>query len=143
MEKFILSTIIIDDEVVAILELIDLLNAFPSINIVRTATNLDDGIELIKFSHPNIVFLSIDMPFKSGLDIFNEFESPDFKIIFCSSEKQFSIRSLVKPISGFLFKPFDIVKLEESLQKVHEELLHEQNPHILLKNLNIQSTRGM
>jgi len=139
MEKKLFNTVIIDDEVVAILELIDLLNVYSSINIVGTATNLDEGIELIKFTNPNIVFLDLDMPYKSGIEIYNEFESPDFKIILCSSKKQFSIRNFGKPFSGFLFKPFDIVTLEELLQKVHDELLLEQNPLKLTKNLKTNS----
>ena len=134
MEKFQFKVLIIDKEVVSILELIDLLNIFSSINVVGTATNLDDGIDLIKFTHPNIVFLDFEMLDTTGLDIFKEFDSPEFKIILCSSKKLYPIQNSIKSNCGYLLKPVTIIKLDESLQKVHTELLLEDNAKKLEKN---------
>lgn len=125
MSNFLLSAVIIDDEVNAILDLIDLLNTFSSINIIGTATTLDEGIELIKKTHPKIVFLDVDMPNRSGIEIFDEFEFIDFKIIFCSSKKYFTNNSIRNSASGYLSKPLDIIKLHEHLEKVYYELLVE------------------
>jgi len=125
MNNFLLSAVIIDDEVNAILDLIDLLNDFSTINIVGTATNLEEGIELIKVTHPKIVFLDVDMPNRSGIEIFDEFEFIDFKIIFCSSKKYFTNNSIRNSASGYLSKPLDIIKLHEHLEKVYYELLVE------------------
>ena len=125
MTNFLLSAVIIDDDVNAILDLIDLLNTFSSINIIGTATNLDEGIELIKITHPKIVFLDVDMPNRSGIEIFDEFESIDFKIICCSSKKYFTNNSIRNSVNGYLEKPLDIIKLHEYLEKVYYELLVE------------------
>jgi len=125
MNNFLLSAVIIDDEVNAILDLIDLLNTFSSINIIGTATNLDEGIELIKITHPKIVFLDVEMPNRSGIEIFDEFEVIDFKIIFCSSKKFFANNSVRNSASGYLSEPLDIIKLHEYLEKVYYELLVE------------------
>jgi len=125
MNNLLLSAVIIDDEVNEILDLIDLLNTFSSINIIGTATNLDEGIELIKITHPKIVFLDVDMPNRSGIEIFDEFELIDFKIIFCSSKKFFTNNSIRNSASGYLSKPLDIIKLHEHLEKVYNELLVE------------------
>jgi two-component system LytT family response regulator len=123
MNNSLISAVIIDDEVSAILDLIDLLNDFSSINIIGTATNLDEGIELIKITHPKIVFLDVDMPNRSGIEIFDEFEVIDFKIIFCSSKKFFTNNNIRNSASGYLSKPLDIIKLQEHLEKVFNELL--------------------
>ncbi|HEY5591423.1 MAG TPA: response regulator [Paludibacter sp.] len=125
MNNFLFSTVIIDDEVSAILDLIDLLNAFPSINIIGTATNLDEGVELIKVTHPKIVFVDIDMPNRSGIEIFDEFDFIDFKIIFCSSKKYFTNNNIRNSTCEYLSKPLDIIKLHEHLEKVFYELLVE------------------
>jgi two-component system LytT family response regulator len=125
MNKFLLSAVIIDDEVCAILDLIDLLNAFPSINIIGTATNLDEGIELIKVTHPKIVFVDIDMPNRSGIEIFDEFEFIDFKIIFCSSKKYFTNNNIRNSKCEYLSKPLNVIELREHLEKVFYELLVE------------------
>ena len=125
MNNFLFSTVIIDDEVSAILDLIDLLNAFPSINIIGTATNLDEGVELIKVTHPKIVFVDIDMPNRSGIEIFDEFDFIDFKIIFCSSKKYFTNNNIRNSTCEYLSKPLDIIELHEHLEKVFYELLVE------------------
>ncbi len=129
MENFLLDTVIIDDEVVAILDLIDMLNVYSSINIVGTATNLDEGIELIRITHPNIVFLDIDMPYKSGSEIFNEFEDPYFKIIFTTSKNQKTLRNLMQHSCEYLSKPLDRDKLNESLNHVFQAFISEKNIH--------------
>lgn len=121
-----LRTVIIDDEVAPILWLIDLLNAFTLIDIAGTATNFDEGITLIKVTQPDIVFIDINMPGRSGLEIYNEFEYPDFKIILCTSNQQFTVTELSKSASGYLLKPANINKLHHIFQKVYDEILHEQ-----------------
>jgi two-component system LytT family response regulator len=126
MKNIVLSTVIIDDEVNPILGLIDLLNAFSSINIVGTSTNLEEGVALIKATQPDIVFIDINMPGRSGLEIYDEFESPYFKIIFCTSNQHFTMSELRKSASGYLLKPVDINILHHILQKVYDELLYEQ-----------------
>lgn len=126
MKNIKLSTVIIDDEVAPILGLIDLLNVFSSIDIVGTATNLDDGIALIKVTQPDIVFVDINMPGRSGLEIYNEFELNHFKIILCTSNQQFTSDERRNVASGYLLKPVNIKILHTILQKVYDEFILER-----------------
>ena len=76
------SAVIIDDEEDGINVLKQLLKNFTSLNIkvAGVATNLKQGVQLIKQNEPEIVFLDIDMPNENGIAIFNYFESPAFKV---------------------------------------------------------------
>jgi two-component system LytT family response regulator len=123
-----LSAVIIDDEVAAIYVLEELLANFSAIKVkvVGLASNLSDGVNIIKKTQPDIVFIDINMPGKSGLEIYDEFNSPEFKIIFCSAHEQFAIDALKKNASGYLLKPIDLIDLQEILKKVTAELCHEQ-----------------
>ncbi len=126
MKNPMLRAVIIDDEVISILLLVDLLSAFSTINIAGTATSLNEGIDLIKTTKPDIVFLDINMPGRNGLEIFNDFRNPEFKIIFCTAYPQYAIKIVGQPVSGYLLKPLDIIELQKTLHKVTEEIKHEK-----------------
>jgi len=101
-----------------------------------TSTNLDNGIELIKATQPEIVFLDVNMPFRNGFEIYKEFKSPDFKIIFCSASEKYKVEALSRNASGYLLKPIDIIELQDSLEKVYDEYSNE------LKNFELNNRQG-
>jgi two-component system, LytTR family, response regulator len=140
-----LSTVIIDNEEIAIHELVDLLNKLSSfeIKVIGIASNLNDGVALIKKTRPDIVFLDVNIPGKNGLEIFNEFKHPYFKIIFCTADPNYAIAALKHSASGYLLKPVDFFELREALQKVSKEFIREQQRLQLEDQLNILSTPEM
>lgn len=143
-----LSAVIIDDEESAIHILKELLTSFSSIKVkvVGIALNLADGVDLIKTTQPDIVFVDINMPGKSGLEIYNEFNSPEFKIIFCSAHQQYALDALKRNASGYLLKPVDLIDLQEILKKVTDEL-HQQQIQLQIEDkiniLNSPVTSGV
>ena len=96
--------VVIDDEVDAINVVVKLLETFSSIlfKITGTANNLKEGVELIKKTKPDLIFLDIEMPGKNGLAIYDYFENPDFKIIFMTAYQQYAIEALKKSASDYL-----------------------------------------
>ena len=140
MKKLNLSAVIIDDEIAAIEVLVDLLKTFSTIKIVATASNLDEGVEHIKRTQPDIVFLDINMPHRNGLEIYNEFNTPTFKVIFCTAYDQYAINALGNSASGYLLKPVDISELEKLIQKVTDEFLEDQKLLQIEETVNILST---
>ena len=79
-----LKAVIIDDKEPAIKLLVGLLtnHSFIKIKIAGTALNLTDGVEIIKKTQPDIVFLEVNLPGRNGLEIYKLFKTPTFKIIF-------------------------------------------------------------
>lgn len=140
-----LRVVIIDDEETAIYLLSNFLGNLSSfeVKIIGTALNLEDGVELIKKTQPDIVFLDIKMPRRNGLEIYNEFKSPPFKIIFCSSYQQYALDVLKKSANGYLLKPVDFIELRDTLQVVSSELIQEQQKLQLEDKINLMSTPEM
>ena len=64
-----IKTIIIDDERLARNELKKLLTEFPEIEVVAEAANANEGIEKIDSLAPDLIFLDIQMPGKTGFDM--------------------------------------------------------------------------
>jgi two-component system, LytTR family, response regulator len=134
-----LSAVIIDAEESAINLLVELLTNHSSIKIVGTAANLTEGAAIIKQTQPDIVFLEVILPGRSGLEIYNIFKPPNFKIIFYTSNQQHVLEILRKSPCGYLLKPVDIIELQKILQKVTYELINEQKQSQMEEMISIQN----
>ena len=69
-----IRAIIIDDERLARNELKKLLQDHSDIEVIEEAANVDDGIEKIETLNPDLIFLDIQMPGKTGFDLLAEVE---------------------------------------------------------------------
>ncbi|RYY28667.1 MAG: response regulator, partial [Chitinophagaceae bacterium] len=69
-----IRAIIIDDERLARNELRKLLLEFPEIEVVAEAANAEEGIERIESLNPELIFLDIQMPGKTGFDMLSELD---------------------------------------------------------------------
>jgi two-component system, LytTR family, response regulator len=129
-----INIVIIDDDECAILVLITLLTKISSldINITGTALNLDDGVEFIKRTQPDIVFLDINMSGRNGLELFSEFKSPRFKTIICTAYSQYAITAIKKAVSGYILKPIKLNDLHDTLIRVSKEVKQMQNHKYLI-----------
>jgi two-component system LytT family response regulator len=134
-----LSAVIIDDEEVAVNLLVELLKHHTSIKIkiVGTATNLTNGVEIIKSTQPDIVFLDINMSGRNGLEIYNDFKTPNFKIIFCTAYQKYAIEVINKYAFGYILKPIGIIELNGVLNRLKKQLLEEQKQLQLEDKINI------
>jgi DNA-binding LytR/AlgR family response regulator len=124
MDTSTISAIIIDDEPGAIDLLEMYLRSFPSIKIVGKETEAKKGLELVKLTLPELVFLDIDMPDMDGLMVANEIQSENFysEIVFTTAHQHYAYEALdIKPLD-FLTKPFCIVDLELVVKKYNEKL---------------------
>lgn len=114
-----ISAIIIDDEPDAINLLEMYLRQFPSIKVIGKETVAKKGLELVKETLPELVFLDIDMPDMNGLKVADKIQSDNFysEIVFTTAHQHYAYDALdIKPLD-FLTKPFYISDLEIVIQK--------------------------
>jgi two-component system, LytTR family, response regulator len=113
-----LTACIIDDEANSreVLELMVREN-HPDINITGTASNISDGLEIIKQHHPDIIFLDIEMPGGSGFDLVKQLQDPLPEIIFCTAYGHYAIKAIECSALAYLMKPVSSQKLHDALQK--------------------------
>lgn len=132
-----MKVIIIDDESRARNVLKTLLQEECSgVSIILEATNLIDGVGLIKSDKPTVVFLDVEMPQNSGLEILDFFKNDviDFQIIFTTAYSQYAIEAFRLSAIDYLMKPIDTDELQQSLLKATESI-KEKNVAIKLQNL--------
>ncbi|MEO5966881.1 MAG: response regulator [Ferruginibacter sp.] len=111
------KTLIIDDERLARNELKKLLQDFSEIDIIGEATNAIEGIEAIKNLSPDLVFLDIQMPDKTGFDMLCELESTP-NIIFVTAYDEFALKAFEFNALDYLMKPVDPKRLADAISKL-------------------------
>ncbi len=136
--------VVIDDEKDAVNVLVSLLGNFTSIKlkICGTASNLEEGIEIISQTKPDIVFLDVDMPGQNGLAIYDHFKTPDFKVIFVTAYQQYAIDALKKSASDYILKPINIIELKESLFRITNQIEKEWHHEELTDRINYLNGTG-
>jgi two-component system LytT family response regulator len=115
-----IKAVIIDDERLARNELKKLLQDFPEIEVVAEAANANEGIEKIDSLNPDLIFLDIQMPGKTGFDMLAELDkAPD--VIFTTAYDDYALKAFEVNALDYLLKPVEPKRLADAIQKLHLE----------------------
>ena len=132
-----LKVILIDDERLARSELKRMLQEFPDVEVIGEATNANEGIEKIESLNPDLIFLDIQMPGKTGFDMLTELEKAPH-VIFVTAYDEYAIKAFDVNALDYLMKPVEPKRLADALTKVRqkdeEELMSYNNRGILSEN---------
>jgi two-component system LytT family response regulator len=111
------KAIIIDDERLARNELKKLLSEYPEIEIVAEAANAAEGIQRIEELQPDLIFLDIQMPGKTGFEMLSELDrSPH--VIFTTAYDEYALRAFEVNALDYLLKPIEPKRLSDAIQKL-------------------------
>lgn len=134
-----IKCIIIDDEPKAI----DLVKQrlgilFPDIEIAGTFTEWEKGLDALKNTVVDILFLDISMPQKSGLDLLKLFPKINFQVIFITAHSNFAVDAIKFSAVGYVLKPIDDYELSFAVNKALERINtnHTQQPVVPVSEHN-------
>jgi two-component system, LytTR family, response regulator len=112
-----LKAIIVDDERLARAELQKLLKEHPEVEIIAEASNVDEAIEKIEELNPDLIFLDIQMPGKTGFDLLEELEKAPH-VIFTTAYDEYALKAFEVNALDYLLKPVEPNRLAEAIQKL-------------------------
>ncbi len=115
-----MKTLLVDDERLARVELRRLLSEFKEIDIVDEAVNADDAKEKIAMHNPDLIFLDIQMPGKTGFELLEELDRAPY-VIFTTAYDEYALKAFEYNALDYLLKPIEPKRLEESLKRVIRE----------------------
>jgi two-component system LytT family response regulator len=121
-----MNAIIVDDERLARNELKRLLENFPHIQVVGEASNTDEAGTLIEELQPDVLFLDIQMPGKTGFEWLEEWEGFLPEVIFTTAFNEFALKAFEVNALDYLLKPIELPRLSESIQKLEKRILQVQ-----------------
>ena len=119
-----LKAIIVDDEAPARSELKFLLDELGQTEVVAEASNVRDAIEQLK-SHPcDVMFLDINMPEASGLQLAEALQRLKFPpaVVFVSAYSEHALDAFKVNAVDYLLKPVDTERLSQAIQRVVEHV---------------------
>lgn len=118
-------TLIVDDERLARKELAGLLANFPQIEILGECSNADEARNFIDQHHPDLLFLDIQMPGKSGFELLEELESVP-AVVFVTAYDEHAIQAFEFNALDYLLKPVEEDRLADAIGKVERRAEREQ-----------------
>lgn len=125
------KALIIDDERLARSELKKLLGEFPDIEVIGEAVNARDGIEKIEHLNPDLLFLDIQMPDKTGFELLAELDKAP-KVIFTTAYDEYALKAFEFNALDYLLKPIEPKRLADAIHKLQ---LQEENEKLALSDL--------
>ncbi|HEY8134276.1 MAG TPA: LytTR family DNA-binding domain-containing protein [Thermoanaerobaculia bacterium] len=118
-----LRVVIADDEPLARQRIEDLLAEEKGIEIAGTATTGDEAVETIRRLNPDLVFLDVQMPGKTGLEVVQAIGVEQMPLtIFITAYDQYALDAFDIAAVDYLVKPFDDQRFAQSLQRARNRL---------------------
>jgi two-component system LytT family response regulator len=115
-----MKAILVDDERLARKELIKLLEAHPVIEVAGEAANAEEALKMINELNPDLLFLDIQMPGKTGFQLLEELDSVPM-VIFTTAYDEFALKAFEVNALDYLLKPIQAERLADAVGKVMEK----------------------
>ena len=128
-----MRAIIIDDERLARAELKKLLQDYPEVEVVDEAANADEGIARIESQQPDLIFLDIQMPGKTGFDMLSQLEKTPH-VIFTTAYDEFALKAFEVNALDYLVKPIEPKRLADAIQKLNSIDIKDTRPETTISN---------
>ncbi|MCG2459602.1 LytTR family DNA-binding domain-containing protein [Flavobacteriaceae bacterium F89] len=117
-----IKAIIIDDEQHCINRLAKLLTSVNNICLLGSYSTVGTGIQGIRETRPDLVFLDVQIHQKTGFDLLKEIGKVDFEVIFTTAFDTYAVQAFRFSAVDYLLKPIDDDDLKAAVEKVNEKL---------------------
>lgn len=118
-----IRVLVVDDEPLARLRLEDLLRHEPGVELVGTAEDGDAAVAAIRALRPDLVFLDVQMPGRTGLDVVREIGAAAMPAtIFVTAYDQYALQAFDVAAVDYLVKPFDDERFEQAFARARRLL---------------------
>jgi two-component system LytT family response regulator len=121
--------LVVDDEPLARQRIVDMLGAEDGVSVIGEIDNGDSAIEAIRSLRPDLVFLDVQMPGRTGLEVVREIGPDEMPLtIFVTAYDKHALEAFEVAAVDYLVKPFDDDRFEQAMQRARRIIeLHEVN----------------
>ena len=137
-----IRALIVDDEPLARERLHELLDETPGITVVGDAEDGPEAVDAIREQAPNLVFLDVQMPGMSGIDVIEEIGAEAMPTtVFVTAYDQYAIKAFDLAAVDYLLKPFDDERFEQALHRAHDQIASQNDEAISERLLRLLRER--
>jgi two-component system LytT family response regulator len=131
--------VIVDDEPLARQRIEDLLAKEEAVEIVGIATDGEQALEVIQASQPDLVFLDVQMPGRSGLEVVEELGADAMPVtIFTTAYDQYALKAFDVAAVDYLVKPFDDERFEQAFRRARRAIELQPPRHQYLERIPVE-----
>jgi two-component system, LytTR family, response regulator len=135
-----MRAIIVDDEPDGIRTLKKMLELnCPEVEVTATCSSVNTAKQKLEETNPDLVFLDVQMPGKSGLDLLKDIVDRNFEVIFVTAHNEYMMQAFQFSAVDYLMKPVDEDRLVEAVHRVKKRFRQEgslKQAETLLHNIN-------
>ena len=131
-----IRALVIDDERSARLELRRMLAGYPQITVLAEAADADAAESLIRLLRPDLIFLDIQMPGRSGFELLESLEHIP-NVIFVTAYDNFAIKAFEVSALDYLLKPVRNERFDQAVNKAISNIRGEDRPAIFIRSEGI------
>ncbi len=115
-----ISTVVVDDELLARDELLFLLRDFADIEVIATAENGLDAVNLIENSEPDLVFLDVEMPGLDGIGVIRRLREKNATLpyfVMATAYESYAVEAFHQEATDYLLKPIEKERLAQTIER--------------------------
>lgn len=113
-----MKCLVVDDEPLARNGLEDFINQTPFLKHVQSFSSAIETIDFLKHDAVDIMFLDIQMPDMTGIDLMKTLSNPP-QVIFTTAHREFAVDGFELNVVDFLLKPFSYGRFLKAVNKVN------------------------
>jgi len=132
-----MTCIAIDDEPLALQLISQYCNKIPFLKLEKVFTNPDEAIEYLKTTTVDLLFLDIQMPDITGIQLYKNLEKKPM-VIFTTAYKDYAIEGFNVDAIDYLLKPFEYDRFLKAVYKAKEYLEFLSSQDLQLNSLYIK-----
>jgi two-component system LytT family response regulator len=135
-----LKALIVEDNAFMAAVLEDSLKQFSqAISIIGIAPTGKKALHLIKKTHPNVVFLDIELPDMTGFELLSQLQEVTFKTIFTTAHSHYAIKAFRFNALDYLIKPIKEDEIKEAVKRLSHSTTNIEDLKTALTNLKVKT----
>ena len=139
-----IRALIVDDEPLARQIIRSLLASDPEVVVMGECSNGAQAIEVMTSEKPDLVFLDVQMPEKTGLEVLKEV-GPDQMpvVIFTTAYDRYALKAFEVQALDYLLKPFDDERFESAVNRAKKQVRQKEIGHLSQKLFSLLDHTGL
>ena len=122
----VLKCIAIDDEPLALRLISEYVSRFPALQLIKTFDDAISGAEFLKSKPVDLLFIDINMPDITGIDLVRSLEVKPM-VIFTTAYKNFAYEGFELEALDYILKPIDFKRFEKAIEKAIDYYRYKNN----------------
>jgi two-component system LytT family response regulator len=117
-----IRTLIVDDERHARQKIRALLATHDDVDIARECATGDEAVDAIRELRPDLVFLDIQMPGRTGFEVVRDAGDALRHVIFVTAHDRYAVQAFEVQALDYVLKPFDRTRIDTALARVRARM---------------------